>query len=139
MRAACHVSLGLLLFATASIAETPAPVPSASPLTAAEFDALTRGITFDTYSYGAIYGVEKFYPGGRSIWQDESRCMYGTWAQVGDQICFTYEDDPANPDCWTYFDMGDSLTAYWQGDPSQDPIELRPSKTAMTCDEFLGA
>lgn len=125
----------LILLASSALAET----PTGKPLTAEQFDALTRGITFDTYSYGTVYGVEKFYPGGRSIWQDASRCMYGTWAQVGDQICFTYEDDPANPDCWTYFDQGGYLTAQLNGDPDANPIQLRPSNTPMTCDEFIGA
>ena len=127
-------ALGLALCASAALAEP----PTGAPLTAEEFDALTRGLTFDTYSYGTVYGVEKFYPGGRSIWQDASRCMYGTWKQVGNQICFTYEDDPANPDCWTYFDEGGALSAYWKGDPTQDPIILRPTNTPMTCDEYMG-
>lgn len=112
----------------------------AAPLSAPDFDALTRGKVMDTYSFGEIYGVEKFLPGGKSIWEDAQGCMYGTWEQVGDQICFTYEDDPANPDCWTYFDAGDGrLTAQFQGDPLAMPIELTPSNRAMTCNEYLGA
>lgn len=109
------------------------------PLTADQFDALTRGTTFDTYDSGSIYGIEKFLPGRRSIWQDASRCMYGTWAQVGDQICFTYEDDPANPDCWTYYQTEDSIIGYLNGDEATLPITLLPSVTKMTCDDYIGS
>ena len=95
--------LAALALAAPALAEDP------SPLTAEEFDALTRGQVMDTWSGGTVYGVEKFLPGGKSIWEDERGCMYGTWKQVGELICFTYEDDPANPDCWTYFDAGDGV------------------------------
>jgi hypothetical protein len=125
--------LALSVFgATATLADD-------APLTADQFDALTRGATFDTYDSGSIYGIEKFLPGRRSIWQDAERCMYGTWAQVGDQICFTYEDDPANPDCWTYFKTEDSIIGYLNGDETIAPITLLPSVTKMTCDDYIGA
>jgi len=108
------------------------------PVTGPEFDALTQGKVMDTYSGDSIYGVEKFLPGNRSIWEDSRGCMYGKWQQVGDQICFSYEDDPMNPDCWTYFDEGDGLSAHYRGDPENAPIYLRPSNTPMTCNEYLG-
>ncbi|NGM45634.1 hypothetical protein G5B31_08810 [Rhodobacter sp. SGA-6-6] len=118
----------------------PALAEGGKPLTAEEFDTLTRGKVMDTWSFGSIYGVEKFLPGGRSIWEDERGCMYGTWEQVGEMICFTYEDDPSTPDCWTYFDTGDGgLSAQFNGDPSVEPIYLKPSNHAMTCNEYLGA
>lgn len=115
------------------------PAFAQTPLTAEEFDALTRGKVMDTWLNGSIYGVEKFLPGGRSIWEDERGCMYGTWKQVEKQICFTYEDDPANPDCWEYFETPEGLSAQYQGDPEADPIYLTPSNFAMSCNEYLGA
>lgn len=115
------------------------PAHAETPLNADEFDTLTRGKVMDTALGGSVYGVEKFLPGGRSIWEDERGCMYGTWKQVGEQICFTYEDDPANPDCWTYFETPEGLSAQFKGDPSVEPIYLTPSKQAMTCNEYLGA
>jgi hypothetical protein len=133
-----------LVFAMALALASPAmaqdAAQGAAPLTAEEFDALTRGQIMDTWSGGTVYGVEKFLPGGKSIWEDERGCMYGTWKQVGEMICFTYEDDPTTPDCWTYFDAGEGkLTAQFQGDPMVSPIELTPSNFAMTCNEYLGA
>ncbi|MFZ1470587.1 MAG: hypothetical protein WAT09_16675 [Paracoccaceae bacterium] len=114
------------------------PLANDPPLTADEFDAMTLGKTMDTHSSGGSYGVEKFLPGKRSIWEDARGCMYGTWEQVGNQICFTYEDDPANPDCWTYHARGDALKAWYFGDRSNEPIMLYPSDLPMTCNEYLG-
>ena len=137
MRRALPVAalLGLALPALA----LPAFAQGEKPLNAEEFDALTRGTVMDTWSGGSIYGVEKFLPGGKSIWEDERGCMYGTWKQVGELICFTYEDDP-EPDCWTYFDTGDGgLSARFRGDPEVQPIFLKPSNHQMRCNEYLGS
>jgi hypothetical protein len=133
--------LPLVLLADLTFAETqrvPGAVRAGSPLTAEEFDALTRGTVMDTFSGDSIYGIEKFFSGRRSIWEDADGCMYGTWAQVGEQICFTYEDDPANPDCWTYFKQGNKIIGYFEGDQANEPISLVQSKTGLTCDEYIG-
>jgi hypothetical protein len=108
------------------------------PLTAQQFDALTRGRVMDTWSGDQVYGVEKFLPGQRSLWQDDRGCMEGVWEQVGEMICFTYEDDPSTPDCWTYFDEGGSLSALFNGDPGNTPIRLTPSARPMTCGDYFG-
>ncbi len=133
-------ALATAAFAALSLAAAALPTAAEEqPLTAEEFDSLTAGTTFDTYSFGSIYGVEKFLPGRRSLWQDANGCMYGTWAQVGDQICFTYEDDPENPDCWSYFRSDDGIIGYFQGNLFDTPITLLPSATKMTCDDYIGA
>ncbi|MDQ2065837.1 hypothetical protein Q9295_05605 [Xinfangfangia sp. CPCC 101601] len=116
-----------------------APALAQEPLNAEAFDALTRGKVMDTWSGGQIYGVEKFLPGGRSIWEDQRGCMYGTWKQVGEMICFSYEDDPSTPDCWTYFETEEGLSAQLDGNPEAAPIYLTPSAYTMTCNEYLGA
>lgn len=109
------------------------------PLTAEQFDALTQGRTFDTYAWGSVYGVETFLPGRRSLWEDAQGCKYGTWAQVGDQICFYYEDDPQNPDCWIYLDSAEGIQGYFQGDMQDAPITLLPSERRTSCNPYLGA
>ena len=117
------------------------PLPALAegkPLTGEEFDALTRGKIMDTYSGGQLYGIEKFFSGGRSIWQDANGCKYGSWKQEGQLICFYYEDNPTSPDCWTYFDEGNGLSAYYNGDPASEPIFLKPTTAPMTCNEYLG-
>lgn len=132
MQRAASVALLSLILALPALAED-------TPLSAAEFDALTAGTTFDTYSYGSVYGIEKFLPGRRSIWEDASGCKYGTWAQLGEQICFSYEDDPENPDCWTYYRSEEGIIGYYQGDETDAPIRLLPAVSKMSCNEYLGA
>ncbi|GAB1364368.1 hypothetical protein MASR1M32_36040 [Rhodobacter sp.] len=131
------------LFLTAALLSLtlvlPAGAEGPQPLTAEEFDALTLGQIMDTWSGGSVYGVERFLPGRRSIWEDSRGCMYATWEQVGDQICFSYEDDPGNPDCWTYFKTDTGLSAQFRGDPAAQPIYLTPDGGPMTCNEYIGA
>ena len=134
MRSFSLALAALLALSTSALAQD----STKRPVTGEEFDALTRGKVMDTYAGGQVYGVEKFLPGNRSIWEDARGCMYGTWKQVGEQICFTYEDDPANPDCWTYFDIGNGLSAHYRGDPANEPIYLYPGTSPMTCNEYLG-
>ncbi len=111
------------------------------PLTAEEFDALTLGTTLDTYdSVFGLYGWETYLPGRKVIWKDADGCMTGTWSQVGDQICFIYENDPADPVCWAYFDRGDHIAGWLDGDPDLMSIELVDQGTApVSCGEYLGA
>lgn len=132
MQRAASVALLSLILALPALAED-------APLSASEFDALTAGRTFNTYSDGSVYGIEKFLPGRRSIWEDASGCKYGTWEQVGDQICFSYEDDPENPDCWTYYDSEEGIIGYYQGYEVDAPILLVPAESEMSCNEYLGA
>lgn len=77
-------------------------IPGGPPLDARAFDALTLGKRMDTFDPLTLYGIEEFLPGQRAIWKDAFGCKTATWDQVGDQICFSYEDDPENPDCWIY-------------------------------------
>lgn len=119
----------------------PEDTPNDPALNAAEFDALTRGKTFDTYDsrYG-LYGRESFFEGQRVIWRDEDTCMEGHWAQSGQLICFTYQDDPQTPDCWTYHDRGGWLMAWLEGDRELAPIMLEPIDTAaLSCAGWLGS
>lgn len=85
----------LILVATPAFAET--------PLSAPEFDAATLGDTI-TYDYGGgVFGTEEYLPGRKVRWAFEGDlCIYGTWYQERDEICFIYEDDPT-PACWLYF------------------------------------
>ena len=113
--------------------------PGEAPLAEAEFDSLTRGKTFDTYDAASgLYGIETFLSGKRVIWRDSERCMHGTWEQVGEQICFMYEDHPDEPDCWTYFDRKDWLLGFYQGHEEFSPILLYPAKGLVTCETYLG-
>jgi hypothetical protein len=72
-------------------------------MTGAEFEANTTGETL-TYDYGGgLFGTEEYLEGRRVRWAFEGDlCIYGTWYEQGDQICFEYENDPT-PACWLYF------------------------------------
>ena len=129
--------LALALTALPAAAEPPASDP---PLSAQAFDALTRGKTMDTHgALEGLYGIETFLPDRRVIWRDSERCVAGTWDQVGDQICFFYEDKPDTPVCWTYHDRGGWIMGWFQGDRSTMPIMLYPSSTGpVGCEGFVG-
>ncbi|VDC33143.1 hypothetical protein [Pseudogemmobacter humi] len=119
----------------------PQPGPGSDPaLSAAEFDALTRGRTMDTHDAEiGLYGVETFLPGQRVIWRDADRCMHGSWEQVGEQICFLYEDKPDRPVCWTYHDRGGWIMGWFEGRRDTVPIMLYPAQGPISCEGWLGA
>ena len=88
---------------TLSLCMTPLAAFAETPLTGAEFGADVTGKTL-TYDYGnGILGTEEYLPDRKVRWAFEGDiCMYGTWYQDKDQICFVYDSDPT-PQCWLYF------------------------------------
>lgn len=112
-------------------------LPGGPPLDASAFDALTQGMRMDTYDPQTLYGIEEFLPGRRSIWRDSEGCMRATWAQVGEQICFTYEDRPNDPDCWVYTLVEGELWGWYEGRAEGPAVRLVPGTSAMECD-WLG-
>ena len=135
----------LALLPLPALAETPPADPQTSasedaPLNGAEFDALTRGRTMDTYdAQSGLYGVETFLPGQKTIWRDAGKCTRGSWEQVGQQICFTYEAGLNNPVCWTYHDRGGWIEGWFRGDHATVPIQLREAAEPVACDSWLGS
>ncbi len=125
----------LCLLATGANAQD--ALPEGPALTAEAFDAVTRGKRMDTFDPVNLYGVEEFLPGQRSIWKDASGCMNATWEQVGDQICFTYEDRPDAPDCWVYKMHEGALWGWYQGRTGGSTVRLVPGDRLMECD-WLG-
>ena len=125
---------GSALAQDAPVTDPPANDP---PLSAEAFEALVEGKTMDTHDSGGIYGVETFLPGRRAIWRDADQCLEGSWRPEGDMICFDYIGDPT-PYCWTYHDRGGWLMGWFEGDRSDVPIMLYPSKDFVTCEGFLG-
>ena len=79
------------------------PARAEDPMTAAEFDAYVTGKTLTYSQYGSVFGTEEYLENRRVRWAFEGDlCIYGTWYQRGDQICFAYEND-STPACWLYF------------------------------------
>jgi hypothetical protein len=127
----------LVLMLAAGQGHADGHLPGGPPLDAEAFDRLTLGKRMDTYDPQSLYGVEEFLPGRRTIWRDAEGCMRATWQQVGEQICFTYEDRPGDPDCWIYALHEDELWGWFQGQPDGFSVRLVPGNSPMTCD-FLG-
>lgn len=128
----------LILALTAIPAGAEEPLPGGPPLDAKGFDAVTRGKRMDTFDPQTLYGIEEFLPGQRSVWKDADGCMSATWEQVGDQICFTYEDRPDSPACWVYTLVEGELWGWYQGRADGQAVRLIPGDSAMDCD-WLGA
>ena len=112
-------------------------LPEGPALTAETFDALTRGKRMDTYDPNNLYGVEEFLSGQRSVWRDTQGCMSATWKQVGEQICFFYEDRPNDPDCWVYKEHKGAIWGWYNGQPDGSVVRLVPGDSPMTCD-YIG-
>lgn len=108
MRALPALTLAAALAALPAWAET--------PLDAAGFDAATQGATI-TYDYGnGLYGTEEYLENRSVRWAFEGDlCIYGTWYQQDDQICFVYENDPT-PACWLYYLEGGLIRGVYMGE-----------------------
>lgn len=126
------------LCAGVAMADEDQGLPGGPPLDAAAFDALTLGKRMDTFDPQRLYGIEDFLPGRRSIWKSEKGCKTATWAQVGDQICFWYEDRPEDPDCWVYTLQDGVIWGWYQGRREGPVVRLVPGTRAMACG-YLGA
>ncbi len=99
------------------------PLPAAAAMSAAEFDAYTRGKTLHYDVDGTPYGVEEYLDGRRVRWSFlDGACKEGTWYEEGGTICFRYEDAPGDPQCWTFEPRGSGLVAQFRNDP--DAAEL---------------
>lgn len=123
-----------------ALAALPAGATTDRPLTAEEFDALTRGRTLDTSTGLGIYGVETFLSGRRVIWKDAEKCVQGTWRPSGQDICFDY-DGADGPVCWQYFDRGEAIEGWFSGEgPTSEPIFLTESAEGpVSCGGWIGA
>lgn len=115
-----------LLLATPALAET--------PLTADQFDAMTRGKTFYYAENGADYGGEEYLPDRRVRWSFlDGRCKDGSWYEEAGRICFVYEDSP-EPQCWTFYDGPGGLIARFENNPDATLLyETRQSEKPMMC------
>lgn len=103
------------------------------PLDDAGFDARTQGRTIHYNSYGAPYGVEEYLPDHKVKWIfAEGQCKMGEWFQSGEQICFTYQDEP-DLQCWIFADQPQGLMAWFNGEMGDEPL-LSTSETNVPLD-----
>lgn len=106
----------------------------AEPMSAARFDAYTRGKTLFYGSGGEAYGVEKYLPNRRVLWSFlDGRCQYGDWYPQGDQICFVYESIDI-PQCWRFTLGPDGLRAQFEDEPEETQLyETHEINAEMIC------
>jgi hypothetical protein len=117
-----------------TLALLPAPARAETPLTGAEFEARVEGRTL-TYSYaGQPFGTEQYFPNRRVAWAfTDDICVYGRWYEAGEQICFVYEDGPAQQ-CWLFFDRDGRLAAQFMGDGAGTLLsEVAQSEGPLSC------
>ncbi|RDC72460.1 hypothetical protein DLJ49_10985 [Rhodovulum sp. 12E13] len=108
-------AFAVALVAAAATAAAPPATAAQSPMTAEEFEAYTTGKTLYFYSQGQAYGVEEYRENREVTWSFlDGECKEGVWYPQGDQICFTYEDNPV-PQCWTFYREGGGLRALFEG------------------------
>jgi hypothetical protein len=111
----------------------PLPAHAETPLTGAEFEALTTGKTMDHVLNGDVYGAEHYYPDRRVRWAfSGDECLDGIWYEKGAMICFEYEDG-TGPECWTYFRDGAGIRAIAQGDDATAPVQMTATDRPLSC------
>ena len=110
------------------------PAFAEDPLSAEDFDALTRGRSMTWAEFGTVYGVEQYLPDRRVRWAvvgDD--CKTGHWYADGPAICFKYEDD-VQPDCWIITRSGDGFSArYTLNPPEADPVTVAETLDPPAC------
>jgi hypothetical protein len=121
----------------ASLLLTAAPALAANgEMSAAEFEAYTRGKTFYYGSGGAAYGAEEYLSDRRVRWTFlDGQCQEGIWYEDDGLICFVYDNQP-DPQCWSFRRApgGGGLIAQFENDPAQTELyEVRRTDEPLVC------
>ncbi|MDP3261775.1 MAG: hypothetical protein U1E06_02625 [Tabrizicola sp.] len=110
------------------------PALAETPLTGPQFDANVTGSTI-TYDYGGgLFGTEEYLPDRAVRWAFEGdTCVYGTWYQRGEQICFVYDNEPT-PQCWLYFLENGGIRGRYMGpDGGWEILESQRTTNPLSC------
>lgn len=120
----------------------PAAATEETPLSGIDFAARVTGKTIFFEQFGRAYGAETYRGDGRVIWRfSGEECRDGRWYPEGDAICFVYDYDPTEPQCWHFFDRPEGLVGRVVGaDPAEDLTGRRESRAPLICDRpYFGA
>ena len=116
MRRFARISLLLATFATPTVAAELVPLDA--------FDAFASGKTLYYSQNGMPFGIERYLPGHKSIWQyADGTCVAGDYYARGDMICFLYEGD-TQEQCWRFFKDGKTYSARAEGAQPQDDLSV---------------
>ena len=116
----------------AALAET----PPGTPMDAAAFDAYTQGRTLSFASQGVPYGIEQYLPGQRVRWAFiGDTCQEGIWFQRDELICFVYEYNPSEEQCWIFTQTDRGMRGVFMGPdgPGTELYEVQQSDVPLTC------
>ena len=93
------------------------PLLAQTNMSAAEFDAYTKGKTLFYGQAGAAYGAEIYHENRQVEWSFlDGECKKGEWYEDAGLICFVYEDNP-DPQCWSFSKGASGLIARFEGEP----------------------
>lgn len=130
-------STSLALCVALALPALPATVAAQSgpPMTAEAFDAYVTGRTLTYGINGTAYGIEQYLPGRRVLWAFVGdQCSEGVWYPQGQDICFRYDDNPDEPQCWRFWQTGDGLVAQFTNDGGMtELVEVAQSDRPLVC------
>ena len=111
-----------------------APSLAQDAMTAAEFDAYTKGRTFTYGAGGMPYGIEQYLDNRRVRWSFvEGTCQEVEWYEADGLICFVYDTEP-QPQCWSFREGPAGLIAKFENDPtSVELYEVGQSPEPLVC------
>lgn len=113
----------------------PAAAAEPQPMSADEFERYATGKTLFYATHGQAYGAEQYLAGRKVIWTFlDGECTRGFWYESDGQICFRYEHDPDDPQCWSFYRSSTGLMARFENDPAQtELIEVEQSREPLVC------
>ncbi|MCW1931960.1 hypothetical protein [Pararhodobacter zhoushanensis] len=106
------------------------------PIGAEEFQAYTEGRTLSYNFSGTPYGTEEYLPDRRVRWAfRDQECQDGVWYERNGNICFLYDNDPTDEQCWSFYATSDGLRGVFQGPdgPTTELYEVEQSSAPLSC------
>lgn len=110
------------------------PAAAQDMMSAAEFDAYTKGKTLFYGRGGDAYGAEIYHENRRVQWSFlDGVCKEGKWYEQAGLICFVYEDNP-DPQCWSFVEGTRGLIARFENEPNTTELyEAQDEGQEMLC------
>lgn len=112
------------------------PALAETPLSGAAFDALTQGKTMTYARDGQVWGSEQYLADRQVLWAFAGEdCKRGFWREAEPGlICFSYQDDPLDLECWRFFTEDGQLTAQSMKEPGVAPLAVvAQSDAPLSC------
>ncbi|EAR52301.1 hypothetical protein OG2516_07487 [Oceanicola granulosus HTCC2516] len=114
------------------------PLAADEPLTPDEFSRHVAGRTLTYMLDGVPYGIERYMDDRRVIWSFlDGQCAMGRWYGEGSFICFAYDTDPDDPQCWEMYREDGRLRTVYRTEPDRSLLyEAREGDEDLICENF---